>query len=142
MCTHVEDVHVHMHRYKLPDKDTYIIMYTVYCICIKCTCTSSYLKKRVWFIGLRLPDKFHSTEQSPPVPVLVVTMATGGELQRLLREHPREMEVKIDHQLSHGELVERDGEYIHRHRTEHTYIVYTYMYVPYLSVIKVKCISS
>ena len=43
----------------------------------------------------RLSDKFHTEDQSPPVPMLVVTQETGRELLRLVRENPREVEVKV-----------------------------------------------
>ena len=44
----------------------------------------------------RLSDKFHTEDQSPPVSMLVVTQETGRELLRLVRENPREVEVKVE----------------------------------------------
>ena len=44
----------------------------------------------------RLSDKFHTEDQSPPVPMLVVTQETGRELLRLVRENPRQMEARVD----------------------------------------------
>ena len=57
----------------------------------------------------RLAEKFQSEEQSPPVPVLVVTKDTGRELLRLVKENPRNVFVKVD-QLSLHDVVERGGE--------------------------------
>ena len=57
----------------------------------------------------RLSEKYQSEEQSPPVPVLVVTRETGNELLRLLAENPREVFVKVD-QLSLQDVLEKDGE--------------------------------
>ena len=37
-----------------------------------------------------------STEQVPPVPVLVVTRETGRELVRLVETHPREVEGRVE----------------------------------------------
>ena len=42
-----------------------------------------------------LSEKFHTEDQSPPVPMLVVTQETGRELLRLVQENPREVEVKV-----------------------------------------------
>jgi hypothetical protein len=56
----------------------------------------------------RLAEKFQSEEQSPPVPVLVVTKDTGRELLRLVKENPRNVFVKVD-QLSLHDVVERGG---------------------------------
>ena len=63
----------------------------------------------VYTCTCRLVEKFQSEEQSPPVPVLVVTKDTGRELLRLVRENPREVFVKVD-QLSLHDIVERGGE--------------------------------
>ena len=43
----------------------------------------------------QLSEKFLSEEQSPPVPVLLVTQETGRELLRLVKENTREVEAKI-----------------------------------------------
>ena len=42
-----------------------------------------------------LSTKFRSSEESPPVPLLVVTRETGAELLRLVEEHPRAVEVRV-----------------------------------------------
>ena len=47
-------------------------------------------------------------DQTPPVPVLVVTRETGRELLRLVTENPREVFVKVD-QLCLQDVVEREG---------------------------------
>ena len=44
----------------------------------------------------RLSEKLASSLQTPPVPVVVVTRETGRELARLLEEHPRELEARIE----------------------------------------------
>ena len=57
----------------------------------------------------RLADKFKSEDQSPPVPVLVVTRETGRQLLRLVEQNPREVYMKVD-RLSLQDVVERGGE--------------------------------
>ena len=59
----------------------------------------------------RLSDKFHTEDQSPPVPMLVVTQETGRELLRLVQENPREVKIKID-QLSQEDQIEKGGKYM------------------------------
>ena len=46
-----------------------------------------------------LTGKFHSEEQTPPVPMLVVTKETGGKLLQLVEDHPRDVQIKIDQLL-------------------------------------------
>ena len=43
-----------------------------------------------------LSSKFYSEEQTPPVPMLVVTKETGGKLLQLVEDNPRDMEAKIE----------------------------------------------
>ena len=40
--------------------------------------------------------KFHSEEQAPPVPVVMVTKETGMELLKLSRENFREVEARVE----------------------------------------------
>ena len=49
-----------------------------------------------------LTSKFHSEEQTPPVPMLVVTKETGGKLMQIVDDNLRAVEVKISlpHSLS------------------------------------------
>ena len=42
-----------------------------------------------------LSMKFRSSEESPPVPLFVVTRETGAELLRLVGEYPRAVEVRV-----------------------------------------------
>ena len=83
----------------------------------------------------RLAEKLQSEEQSPPVPVLVVTKDTGRELLRLVRENPREVFVKVDQLFLH-DIVERGGEGYGRVKGhgECTSVMYKYMYVQYIHV--------
>ena len=46
--------------------------------------------------SLLLSERLNSEELSAPVPVLVVTRETGAELLRLVGEHPRAVEVKVE----------------------------------------------
>ena len=43
-----------------------------------------------------LSSKFHSEEQTPPVPMLVVTKETGKKILHLVEDHPRDVQIKID----------------------------------------------
>ena len=49
-----------------------------------------------------LTSKFHSEEQTPPVPMLVVTKETGGKLMQIVDDNLRAVEAKVSlpHSLS------------------------------------------
>ena len=51
---------------------------------------------KVLCVLCRLSERLVSTEQVPPVPVLVVTRETGRELVRLVETHPREVEGRVE----------------------------------------------
>ena len=89
----------------------------------------------------RLWEKFECSDQTPPVPVLVVAEETGKELVALINEHPRYVEGRVDTALkgfilspnvsSHSTPSQSECHCTFVH-TVHAILVYTHCYVCYI----------